>query len=250
VEYAEKEMDPRKNLAKEDVFREGVEKAVVFDAYGTLFDLNTFALECEKLRPGKGSQILEIVEEKQLEYTWLRSLLGKFKDYASITRDAIKFALKVSEVPYGEDTIEELFSVFLSLKPFDDAERALNDLDEIESLRVVLFSNGTQAMLDKLVENAGLSLLSEEVVSAEGSERYKPDPKAYQHVLNHLELYEKGKALYISSSTWDVAGAESFGFEVAWVNRTGQPSFDDELIDFRPDYEFSSLGELVKMLTR
>jgi 2-haloacid dehalogenase len=92
------------------------------------------------------------------------------------------------------------------------------------------------------VENAGLSLLTEEVVSVEGSRRYKPDPKAYQHVLGHLEIYEKERVHYVSGNTWDVAGAKSFGFKAGWVNRTGQLSFDEELIDFRPDYEFPNLG--------
>ncbi|MGI0091548.1 MAG: HAD-IA family hydrolase [Nitrososphaerales archaeon] len=140
-----------------------------------------------------------------------------------------------------------MYDVFLRLKPFDDVQSALNDLDQINA-RVAVLSNGTQEMLDKLVEHAGLSLLCEETISVEGAQRYKPDPKAYQHALNHLEIFEKGKVFYVSGNTCDVAGAKAFGLKVGWVNRTKQPSFDEELLDLRPDYEFSSLGEITKLM--
>ena len=103
-------------------------------------------------------------------------------------------------------------------------------------------------MLDKVVEHAGLSLLSEDIISVEGAQRYKPDPKVYQHALNELEISEKIRLFYVSGNTWDVAGAKAFGFKVGWVNRTKQPSFDDDLLELRPDYEFSSLGEIAKLI--
>jgi 2-haloacid dehalogenase len=222
-------------------------EALVFDVYGTLFDLNTFTIECDKLSHGKGREILELVEQKQLEYVLTRSLVNRYRDFASITRGAIKFALQKMRLSTSENRIERLYSVFLRLEPFDDVENTLNDLDQINA-KVVLFSNGTQEMLDKVVEHAGLSLLSEEVVSAEGAKAYKPDPKAYQHVLNHLEIFEKNKVFYVSGNTWDVAGAKAFGFKVGWVNRTKQHSFDEDLYELRPEYEFSSVGEITKLL--
>jgi len=139
-----------------------------------------------------------------------------------------------------------LFSKFQSLKPFKDVVGALNDLDELD-LRVAVLSNGTQSMLDKLIEHAGLSLLSEEVISVEGAKAYKPSHKAYQQGQSELEIFEKEKVLYVSGNTWDVAGAKSFGFLSGWINRTKQPLFDEGFYEFRPNYEFSSLGEIAKL---
>jgi 2-haloacid dehalogenase len=222
-------------------------ECLVFDLYGTLFDLKSFARECDKLHKGRGEEILESVRQKQLEYVLTRSLVKKYRDYASITKSAIKYSLQKLKLAASEDRIEELFSAFLRLEPFDDVERALNDLDEI-GIKVMLLSNGTQEMVDKLVEHARLSLLSEEAVSVEGSGAYKPDPKAYQHALNHLQIFEKQKIFYVSGNPWDVAGARAFGFEVGWVNRTKQSSFDDDFRDLTPNYEFQSLVEMKEML--
>lgn len=224
-----------------------VARAIIFDVYGTLFDLKSFAAECDKIIQRRGSQLLEAVEQKQLEYVLTRLLVGRYADYASITRGAIRFALRKMGNAPDEKVIDDLFSAFLHLEPFDDVEAALNDMDELDA-RILLLSNGTQGMLDKLVEHAGLSLLSEEVASVEGARTYKPDPRAYQHGLNHLQIHEKERVLYVSGNTWDVAGAKAFGLRVGWVNRTGQPAFDQELLDLRPDYEFSDLRQIKKFL--
>lgn len=220
-------------------------EAIIFDAYGTLFDLDSFASECNELIQGKGDEVLEIVKQKQLEYVLTRSLVNKYKDYASITKSAIKFALeKMGHLNTDvSEEIENLYNTFLRLEPFEDVETTLNDLDQVNA-RVLLLSNGTQEMLDKVVEHAGFSLLKEEVVSVEGTRTYKPDPRSYHHALDHLQIFEKERLLYISGNTWDVAGAKAFGLKVAWVNRSGQPSFDEELLDLRPDYEFTNLGQI------
>ena len=151
-------------------------EAIVFDAYGTLFDLNSFAIECDKVHHGKGRDISDLVKQKQLEYVLTRSLVGRYGDYATITKDSIKFALQKMRLSTNEDAIESLYSVFLRLKPFPDVEATLNDLDQFDA-RIVLLGNETQEMLDKVVENAGLSLLSDEVVSVEGSSRTSPTPR-------------------------------------------------------------------------
>ena len=208
--------------------------------------MDYFAIECEKVHHGKGREVSDLVKQKQLEYILTRSLVGRYGDYATITKDSIKSALQKMRLSTNEEAIERLYSVFLRLKPFPDVEAALNDLDQFDT-KIVLLGNETQEMLDKVVEHAGLSLLSDEIVSVEGSKTYKPDPKAYQHALNHLEKFEKQKILYVSGNTWDVAGAKAFGMKVGWVNRSGQPSFDDNLRDLRPDYEFSGLGEIVEL---
>jgi 2-haloacid dehalogenase len=222
-------------------------ECIVFDVYGTLFDLKSFAKESDRFHRGKGEEILEAVIEKQLEYVLTRSLVGRYKDYGSITRSAIKFALEDMNLAPKENVIEELYSAFLHLKPFPDVVGALNDLDEIGT-KVMLLGNASQEMLDKLVEYSGLSLLDEQVVSVEGSKSYKPNTKAYEHALNHLEIFEKQRIFYVSGNPWDVAGAKSFGFRVGWVKRTKQATFDDEFRDLTPDYEFPTLAEMKRIL--
>jgi 2-haloacid dehalogenase len=223
---------------------QGIE-CIVFDVYGTIFDLKSFGAECDKIHHGKGEEILALVKEKQFEYVFARSLAGKYREYDAITKSAIKFALEKMHLKAEDDNVEELYEFFLRLKPFPDAEGALNDLDQIGA-KVMLLSNSTQAMLDKLVENAGMTLLADEVVSVEGSGSYMPTPRAFQHALDHLELFEKHKILFVSGNSWNAAGAKAFGFKVGWVNRTKQPVFDYR--DLTPDYEFPTLAELKSLL--
>jgi 2-haloacid dehalogenase len=225
-------------------------EAVVFDAYGTLFGLSTLAIEFDRIHRGKGKQLLEFVRRKQLEYAWSRSLINKFSSFDSITRNSIMFALKEMNLDDAEADVEKLYSSFLRLKLYDDVQRALTDLDDQLSVRLAILSNGTDEMLNKLIENTGLSLLSEEIISVEGARRYKPDPRAYEYGLNELNIFAKDRVLYVSGNTWDVAGAKAFGLKVGWINRTGQSSFDEEFRDLRPNYEFSNLEQLTEMLTQ
>jgi 2-haloacid dehalogenase len=220
-------------------------EAIVFDAYGTLFDLDSFASEANRIYRGRGKIISQTVREKQLEFAMTRDMIGKYSNFEVLTRNAIEFALKKSGIKKTDAAVEKLFSKFLSLRTFKDVPPALNDLDEL-NIRVAILSNGTQSMLDKLIEKAGLSLLSEDVISIDEAKAYKPNPKAYRHGMNELEIFEKEKILYVSGNTWDVAGAKAFGFKVGWINRTKQPLYDEGYYEFRPEYEFSSLAQVTK----
>jgi 2-haloacid dehalogenase len=162
--------------------------AVVFDAYGTFFDLESFAQQVNKIHRGKGYEILRIVRQKQVEYAMTRTIVKKYENFESITRKAIEFALK--ELGLATTSADRIFSAFLHLKPYNDVVRSLNDLEEVD-VRVAMLSNGTQEMVDKLIEYSGLALLAEESVSVEGAKTFKPDPRAYEHVLNHLEIFER-----------------------------------------------------------
>ena len=221
-------------------------EAIVFDAYGTLFDLDSFASEANRIYRGRGKAISQTVREKQLEFAMTRDIMGKYSNFELLTRSAIEFALKKSGIRRTDAAVERLFSKFLSLRPFKDVAPALNDLDEL-NVRVAILSNGTQSMLDKLIEKAGLSLLAEDVISVDEAKAYKPSPKAYGLALKELEIFEKEKILYISGNSWDAAGAKAFGFKVGWVNRTKQPLFDEGFYEFRPDYEFPSLASISKL---
>ena len=222
-------------------------EAVVFDAYGTLFDMNSFASEANKIHRGKGKDILAIVRQKQIEYAMTRTILKKYENFESITKKSIEFSLKKLKLSTSEQSIEKIFSAFLHLRTFKDVGSCLSDLDEI-GLRIAILSNGTQTMLDKLIEYSGLSLLDEETVSVEGAKTYKPEPKAYEEILDHLQIFEKEKILYVSGNSWDAAGAKSFGFNVGWINRTKQPVFDEALYDLRPNFEFDNLSEVSVLL--
>jgi 2-haloacid dehalogenase len=221
-------------------------EAIVFDAYGTLFDLDSFASEANRIHRGKGKAIAQTVRQKQLEFAMTREILGRYVDFEVLTRNAIEFALKKSGIKRTDTAVERLYSKFLALRPFKDAAPVLNQLDE-SNIRVAILSNGTQAMLDKLLEKAGFSLLSEDVISVDGAKAYKPNPKAYRHALDELEIFEKERIFYVSGNTWDVAGAKAFGFKAGWINRTRQPLFDEGYYEFRPDFEFSRLDEVQKL---
>jgi 2-haloacid dehalogenase len=221
-------------------------EAIVFDAYGTLFDLDSFASEANRIYHGKGKLISQTVRQKQLEFAMTRDIIGKYANFEVLTRNAIEFALKKHGIRRTDAAVEKLYSKFLSLKPFKDVPPVLSDLDEM-NVRVAILSNGTQEMLDKLIERAGLSLLSEDVISVDGTKAYKPSAKAYRHGVDELEIFEKERIFYVSANPWDVAGAKAFGFNVGWINRTKQPLFDEGFYEFRPDYEFSRLNELEEL---
>lgn len=222
-------------------------EAIIFDALGTLFDLDSFASEANRIHKGKGKAISQTVQEKQIEFTLIRNIIGKYENFEILTRNAIEFALKKHGVRRTDSVVEKLYSKFLNLRPFKDVVPVLNGLDE-SNMRVVILSNGTQAMLDKLIEKTGLTLLSEDVISVDGAKSYKPSPKAYRHGLDELEIFEKEKIFYVSAVPWDVAGAKAFGFKVAWINRAKQPLFDEGYYEFRPDFEFTRLDDLQKLL--
>jgi 2-haloacid dehalogenase len=242
-------MEKRKNRAR-SIKKTGEDgpsiEAIVFDAYGTIFDLDSYAKDAEEIHRGRGKEIANIVRQKQVEFVLMRTILGKYADFETLTRNAIEFALKETGIKRTDAAVDLLFTKFQNLKPYKDAVGALSDLDEL-GLKVAILSNGTQAMLDKLMEHAELSLLSEGVISVDEAKAYKPGAKAYLFGQNDLEISEKEKVFYISGNTWDVAGAKAFGFLVGWINRTKQPLFDEGLYDFRPDFEFSSLNEIPKL---
>jgi 2-haloacid dehalogenase len=222
-------------------------EAIVFDAFGTLFDLDSFAKEANRIHKGKGKAISQTVRDKQIEFTMTRDIIGKYENFEILTRNAIEFALKKHGVKRTDAAVERLYSKFLGLQPFKDVVPVLNNLDE-SNMRVAILSNGTQGMLDKLIEKTGLSLLSEDVISVDGARSFKPSPKAYRHGLDELEIFEKEKIFYVSANPWDVAGAKAFGYKVAWINRSKQPLFDEGYYEFRPDFEFPGLNDLQKLL--
>jgi 2-haloacid dehalogenase len=204
-------------------------KAWVFDAYGTLFDVHSVVTACDGCWPGRGPQLSQLWRTKQLEYTWLRSLMGRYEPFSKVTRDALEWSCESLGL---EGNKEALMAQYLHLQVFPDVMETLARLKG----RKAILSNGSPDMLDPLVRNAGLKL--DAVLSVDALKVYKPAPQVYQLAVDALGTRDIG---FISSNCWDALGAKSFGFEVYWINRTGAPV---DRLGFEPDEILRSLGDL------
>jgi 2-haloacid dehalogenase len=212
-------------------------KAVVFDAYGTLYDVHSVMQKCEEIYPGKGAAISQIWRQKQLEYTWLRSLMGKYKDFWSLTGDALQYALKEIGLQYDEEITKTILNEYLSLKAYPEAIEAL---DAFRPRRLMILSNGSPEMLNKLAIHTGINEHLDGILSVDTIKVYKPKPEVYYLAVENLGV-NKDEILFVSSNSWDVAGAKSFGFLTAWLKRIDKP-FDK--LEAEPDLIVSSLKEL------
>ncbi|HZR67458.1 MAG TPA: haloacid dehalogenase type II [Burkholderiales bacterium] len=214
-------------------------RALVFDAYGTLFDVHTVAALCETLWPGKGEAITRAWRAKQLEYTWQRSLMRRYQDFKRVTEAGLRYACAAAGAPLADDQLRRLMDAYLELSPFPDAREAIAALKQ-RKLRLAILSNGSPAMLRPLVKNAGLREMFHAVLSVDELEMYKPAPAVYRLAVEKLEL-PKGAIGFVSSNCWDACGAKSFGFRTFWVNRAGAP-LDD--LGAAPDHVIATLAEL------
>ena len=194
-------------------------RAFVFDAYGTLYDVQSVLHRVEQACPGKGELITQIWRLKQLEYTWLRTSMEAFAGFDVVTRDSLAYALTVAGVEPTDALLSSLADAYLHLAPAPEAETALRRL---EGRPRAIFSNGTPAMLDALVRNTGLHGIIDHILSVDPARAYKPSRKAYALLEPALGL-PPGEVLFVSSNGFDVAGAKRFGFQVAWVRRGGGP---------------------------
>ncbi|KPV44755.1 haloacid dehalogenase type II [Alicyclobacillus ferrooxydans] len=216
-------------------------QAVVFDAYGTLFNVQSVAIACDKEYPGNGEIISRIWRQKQLEYTWLRPLMNRYVGFDRVNRDGLRFALRQLRLSFDEALVEELANTYLTLPPHHEVPKGLRRMTQ---LRRFILSNGTEEMLTKLVQNNHLEGDFEGILSADGVLTYKPDPAVYTLAVSAAKL-PKEDILFVSSNGWDVAGAKSYGFTVAWVNRKGSAP---EELDVVPDYEVRDLVELTNII--
>lgn len=194
-------------------------EALVFDVYGTLVDTSSVAAEYERISPGHGATISDAWRTKQLQYTWLLNSMGEYLDFREVTRRALIFSFRSLGLSCDADDESSLLSVYLYLTPFRDVDRALIDLAE-SGHRLVVLSNGTPQMLDGVLENSGLRQHFEAVMSVDKVKVFKPDPKVYQLAADRLGL-SLDRVGFVSANSWDIAGASSFGFATAWLNRTG-----------------------------
>lgn len=212
-------------------------RTFIFDAYGTLFDPYSVEEGCEKLFPGQGAAVTRLWRAKQLEYTWLRSLMGRYEDFWKVTRDALIFACHSLKLAASDSGIDELMSGYLQLKIYSDVALGLEALSQ-HPLRIL--SNGSPKMLEAVIKKAGLEKAFAAVLSVDAVRIYKPNPAVYQMALRKTDL-PKEEIGFVSSNFWDICGAGAFGFRTFWINRSN--SIPDEL-DFRPTAIVGRLAEL------
>jgi 2-haloacid dehalogenase len=195
--------------------------AIVFDAYGTLFDVHSVTALAEQILPGRGVALSQLWRSKQLEYTWLQSLMGPSarEDFAAVTGHALDYALAALAAPLAPSARRDLRDAYLTLAPFPDVLETLAAL--VPRPRWIL-SNGTRAMLEPLVRHRGLDGLIDGVLSVDAAGVYKPSPRVYQIAVDRLQL-PPSRIGFVSSNCWDAIGAKAFGFTTFWINRAGAP---------------------------
>jgi 2-haloacid dehalogenase len=212
-------------------------KALVFDAYGTLFDVHSVIKLCDELWPGKGPALSQLWRTKQLEYTWQRSLMQRYEDFTHVTEAALRYACKALGLSLDDAARNRLMQAYLRLDTYPEV---IETLRRLAGRKLAILSNGSPAMLEPVVASAGLGKLLDAVISVDSLKLYKPDPRVYALAVDRLGV-PTGSIGFVSSNCWDAIGAKAFGFRVYWCNRAGAPL--DEL-GVQPDQEMRSLAEL------
>lgn len=216
-------------------------KAIVFDVYGTLFDVHSVFKKCEEFFPSRGSQLSDLWRTKQLEYAFIQHIIGRYRPFNEITRNSLRFACEQLGVQLTGEKETELLNAYLTLNPYEEVPNTLQQLSE--NYRLVILSNGTSNMLHPLIEYHHLTPFFSQLISVDDVKQYKPSPAAYMYALDQLNC-NREEILFLSSNTWDITGASSFGFQTAWVNRK-KVIFDR--MGQQPDRIFSNLKELIDL---
>jgi 2-haloacid dehalogenase len=190
-------------------------KAVVFDAYGTLYDIQSVAAVTEQAFPGYGEIITQIWRIKQLEYTWLRSLMRRYEDFSVVTRQSLAYTLRILGLRPGEGAFERIMEKYLHLDLYPDAAAALAAM---RGRKLAILSNGSSDMLNALVRNSGLDQVLDATISIDAARTFKPSPDAYALIESRLGV-QPADVLFVSSNPWDACGAKAFGLNVAWIER-------------------------------
>lgn len=216
-------------------------KALVFDAYGTLFDVHSVISLCNQLFPDQGVALSQLWRAKQLEYTWLYSLMGRYQDFWEVTEKALVYACKALNLPCQPSSRARLMDAYLHLDPFPEVRTALHALSRYV---LAILSNGSPQMLKAVVESAGMEGVFAQVISADEVRIYKPSPAVYQLAPQELGL-DRASLGFVSANSFDVIGAGTFGFWTCWVNRSGATV--DEL-GIRPDVTVGQLTDLTNVV--
>ncbi|HUL92831.1 MAG TPA: haloacid dehalogenase type II [Burkholderiales bacterium] len=214
-------------------------RALVFDAYGTLFDVHSVVELCDELWPGKGLLLSQLWRAKQLEYSWLRSLMRRYQDFAQVTDAALGYACAALGLALDSGRRRRLIAAYRELATFPEVLDALAAL-KASKIRLAILSNGSPAMLRPLVAHAGLGGLIGTVLSVDPGKIYKPAPAVYRLAVTRLRVPKRSIG-FVSSNCWDACGAKSFGFRTYWINRSGAPV---DALGVVPDHVIRGLDEL------
>ena len=196
-------------------------QALVFDAYGTLYDVHSVSARAEQMFPGQGAALSQLRRGKQLEYTWLRSLMGTYADFNQVTGEALRHALATLKLKAEDGAVQALQDQYVRLAAFPEVKAALAQLKPGRKLAIL--SNGAPDTLGALVLNSGLANLFDAVLSVDRLKVFKPDMRVYQMAEEHLAC-PRGQIGFVSSNCWDAVGAATYGFTVFWINRMGAPA--------------------------
>ena len=215
-------------------------KAIVFDAYGTLFDVNSAAEKCKDKIGDQWEIFANYWRTTQLEYTWLRSLMKRHKDFWQITEDSLDKSMLTFKI--DKSMRDDLLNLYKELSTFPEVKSVLEELKK-KSIKLAILSNGTPSLLSNLVKNSNLENLFDDVFSIEEVKIYKPDPKVYDIPINKYKV-KKEEITFLSANTWDVSGGGNYGYNAIWVNRSNNV-FDK--LDYTPKYEIKNLKELLDL---
>ena len=215
-------------------------KAIVFDAYGTLFDVNSAAEKCKDKIGDQWETFANYWRTTQLEYTWLRSLMKKHKNFWQITEDSLDKSMETFQI--DKSLRNDLLSLYKELSPYPEVKNVLENLKK-KSFKLAILSNGTPELLNHLVKSSDLENLFDDIFSVEEVKIYKPDPKVYDIPVNKYKV-SKGEITFLSANTWDVSGAGNYGYNSIWVNRNN--SVFDKL-DYKPKNEVKNLKQLLDL---
>jgi len=216
-------------------------KAIIFDAYGTLFDVNSAAEKCKDKIGHKWENFANYWRTTQLEYTWLRSLMNRYKDFWKITEDSLDKSMKVFNIDISMRN--ELLNLYKKLSPYPEVKKVLNNLKE-KNYKIAILSNGTPSLLNELVLSNNLDNVFDDIFSIEEVKIYKPDSKVYNIPINKYQI-NKDEAAFLSANTWDVSGGGNFGYNSIWVNRN-KNIFDN--LDYEPKNEIENLTQLLDIV--
>ena len=216
-------------------------KAIIFDAYGTLFDVNSAAEKCKEKLGDKWEGFANYWRTTQLEYTWLRSLMRRHKDFWQITEDSLDKSMNFYNI--DNSMRSELLNLYKVLSPFAEVRDALKKLKQ-SNYKLAILSNGTPDLLNELVVSNQLKDIFDDIFSVEEAGIFKPDSKVYDLPINKYNI-EKNEVLFLSANTWDVSGAGNYGYNTVWVNRNNN-IFDK--LDFEPNKQISNLSELLDLI--
>ena len=216
-------------------------KAIIFDAYGTLFDVNSAAEKCKDKIGDKWEGFANYWRTTQLEYTWLRSLMKRHKDFWRVTEDSLDKSMKTYEL--DSSMRNELLNLYKILSPFKEVPEVLKSLKD-KNLKLAVLSNGTPSLLNELVKSNNLENIFDDIFSIEEVGVYKPDSKVYDIPIKKYNI-KKNEVAFLSANTWDISGSGNYGYNSIWVNRNNN-TFDN--LDYVPKHQIRDLSKLLDII--